>query len=412
MGQVLDVCLEPTSHRGGVRPVGRSYVAPIGTRPATAIGGPEPRFTGRKRALLIGINYTGTRAALKGCHNDVRRMSSLLTRQYGFNAQTEMRILMDDQRSTMPTRKNIMDCAMWLVADARPGDCLFFHYSGHGAQQEDPQCAEEDAMDETILPCDFQSSGQIVDDELYEIMLARLPSGVKLTAVMDCCHSGTGLDLPFTYDTYRRSWIEDDNPCHSEGDVQLFSGCLDDQTSADVQSIYSAASGAMTTAFCDTLESNPAPSYPQLLDGLHRHLRQRGHSQRSQLTSSQRFDLNRTFEICGGICPNKNEQIGRHFRKKKHRKMQWLQDDDPLGDMLTGMVVGDLLFGGPFGGGLLGDPFGGYGGYGNDGYGGYGNDGYGGWGGGGYDGGGGLFGDGGGFGGDFGGDGDGDGGGD
>ena len=39
---------------------------------------------------------------------------------------------------------------------ARAGDVLFFHFSGHGAQEEDPKGWEEDGMNETILPVDFK----------------------------------------------------------------------------------------------------------------------------------------------------------------------------------------------------------------------------------------------------------------
>jgi len=36
-----------------------------------------------------------------------------------------------------------------------------------------------------------------VDDELNDILEKGLPSGVRLTVIMDCCHSGTGMDLPY-----------------------------------------------------------------------------------------------------------------------------------------------------------------------------------------------------------------------
>jgi len=374
MGILFSVCQNPSrGGRNGGSNAKRQYDAPVGCRPAVSVGGTPPHASGRKRAVLIGINYEGTKAALRGCHNDVQQMSHLLQAQYGFPSDST-RILTDANgpASSKPTRANILASARWLVEGVQPGDCLFFHFSGHGAQQEDPRGAEEDCMDETILPVDFQAAGQIIDDELFEVLCANLPSGAKLTAVMDCCHSGTGLDLPCNYDLHMRSWVEDDNPCHSEGDVQLFSGCQDDQTSADVGTIYQAASGAMTTAFCDTLKSNPLPTYPQLLDGLHQHLSQRGHTQRPQLTSSQKFSLNRGFEICGGFCMNENPTIGRHFNKRKHPKSQWLSSGDPLGDMLiTDMVVDDCLFSGGLFGMGYGDSYGyggGYDSYGGDGY--------------------------------------------
>lgn len=31
------------------------------------------------------------------------------------------------------------------------------------------------------------------------MLVENVPSGVKLVAVCDCCHSGTIMDLPFTY---------------------------------------------------------------------------------------------------------------------------------------------------------------------------------------------------------------------
>lgn len=404
--ELCRTCLEPHGFRSGRDGGGgggggtaiKEHDCKVGTRPANSIGGRPPRVTGKKKAVLIGINYEGTSAQLRGCVNDVKRMKGMLKQQYGFQ-ERDLQILTDERggnSSTMPTRSNILKAARWLVQGVEPGDVLFFHFSGHGAQQEDPRYSEEDGMDETILPVDFQYSGHIVDDDLFDIICATLPSGAKLTAVMDCCHSGTGLDLPFTYDTYGRNWIEDDNPCHSEGDVQLFSGCEDDQTSADASSLYGAAAGAMTTAFCDVLESNPAPTYPQLLQSLHGKLQSRGFSQRPQLTASQRFDVNQSFEICAAGRPNQNQTVGRHFTKAKHPRRS-LMDGDPLGDMLTAVVVSDCLFGGPFGGGLFGDPFGGfgdpygYGGYGDTGYGGYGDEYGGGYEDGGFDDGGGDF---------------------
>ena len=87
--------------------------------------------TGRRKALLIGINYFGQRGQLRGCINDVKNMSSYLVEHYGYRRE-DMVILTDDQQNPLsqPTKQNILRAMHWLVKDARPNDSLFFHYSG------------------------------------------------------------------------------------------------------------------------------------------------------------------------------------------------------------------------------------------------------------------------------------------
>lgn len=52
-------------------------------------------------------------------------------------------------------------------------------------------------QDETILPTDYKTAGQIVDDELNELLVKPLLPGVTLHALIDACHSGTAMDLPY-----------------------------------------------------------------------------------------------------------------------------------------------------------------------------------------------------------------------
>ena len=87
--------------------------------------------TGKRKALLIGINYFGQRGQLRGCINDVKNMSTYLNGNFGY-AREDMVLLTDDQQNPMsqPTKQNILRAMHWLVKDARPNDSLFFHYSG------------------------------------------------------------------------------------------------------------------------------------------------------------------------------------------------------------------------------------------------------------------------------------------
>lgn len=87
--------------------------------------------TGKRKALLIGINYFGQRGTLRGCINDVKNMSTYLNQNFGY-ARADMVLLTDDQQNEMsiPNKKNILRAMHWLVKDAQPNDSLFFHYSG------------------------------------------------------------------------------------------------------------------------------------------------------------------------------------------------------------------------------------------------------------------------------------------
>ncbi|KAG9296184.1 hypothetical protein G9A89_014776 [Geosiphon pyriformis] len=295
--------------------------------------------TGRKRALLIGINYAGTKSELKGCLNDVKNIKKFIITYYNFREQ-DMVILTDDQRDRkmIPTRENILAGMRWLVAGAQPNDSFFLHYSGHGGRAKDNNGDEDDGYDETICPLDYEKAGQIVDDTMHDILVRPLPAGARLTVIFDSCHSGTALDLPYVYSTkgilkepnlladggnmllslgtsyLRRDYknigeslmsfgkktfsgkkISEKNKQTkaSPADVIMFSGCKDIQTSADAHE-GGENTGAMSFAFISTLTKNRQVSYQQLLNGI-RDVLVSKYSQKPQLSASHPMDMNLMF---------------------------------------------------------------------------------------------------------------------
>lgn len=285
--------------------------------------------SGRRKALLIGINYVGLKSRLRGCCNDAKTMRHVLLQQNFVDDAEHMVVMIDENdedimsSSPLPTKENIRKGLQWLLQGATEGDILFFHFSGHGGQLVDSSGFESDGLNETILPVDFKTHGQITDDEIWDTLVFPLPEGVKLIAVMDCCHSGTGLDLPYDYMIKKGQWKEDVNPAHSKGDVVQFSGCRDSQYSADSNNKYKFG-GAMTTAFVHALKTNPFATYGELLELIHKNLKERKFKQRPQLTSSQRFDVHRkAFSFTEGIEPNQNSRIGRTMRKQVKKKKKF-----------------------------------------------------------------------------------------
>merc|ERR1712217_978457 len=198
----------------------------------------------------------------------------------------------------------ILASLRWLTTGAAAGDELFFHYSGHGGQQADKNGDEASGKDDTLIPCDFQTAGQIIDDELYEHVVEPLPKGVRMWVMLDCCHSGTALDLPFVVDmssdgrTVRmgKSKMRRGPPAESKADVIMISGCKDTQTSADVQAGsmgMAKAAGAMTTAFRHCV--NPSLTCEDLLVKMRDYLKRNNYVQVPQMSSEQYIQLDAPF---------------------------------------------------------------------------------------------------------------------
>jgi hypothetical protein len=76
---------------------------------------------------------------------------------------------------------------------------FLFLPQGHGGRIKDDNGDEDDGHDETLIPVDFEKSGQIRDDDLLKILVHPMAAGVRMTCCMDCCHSGTVLDLPYRF---------------------------------------------------------------------------------------------------------------------------------------------------------------------------------------------------------------------
>lgn len=274
----------------------------------------------QKKALLIGINYTGTENELKGCHDDVHNMSRFLaSKGYPINKKS-MKILTDDREDeSNPTGANMLAAMDWLVSE--PNTTCFLLYSGHGGQVEDPDGDRDSGFDDTIVPLDFEENGQLDSDILHRHLVSALHPSSSLFVIFDCCHSGSAIELPFMYrsdeqgnvslvdsmkegvhlvaaaqhllkggfskakvqeakellagaqslfhnmkhrhdtqeeglgeETFQEEWNTENK------NVFMYSGCKDDQTSADATEDGQHV-GAMSWAFLKTMEDNPEQTY-------------------------------------------------------------------------------------------------------------------------------------------------------
>jgi len=258
--------------------VGIRQPEPYG-RPNSIRKHPLVQVSTNKRAVLCGICYKNTPYELKGCINDVNCLKYLLTTRFNFPEDSIVTLTeVEKDSKRIPTKRNIQRWMHWLVQNCQPGDSLVFHYSGHGSQQKDYTGHEVDGYDETLLPLDFRTEGMIVDNEINDSLVKPLPLGARLHAIIDACHSGTVLDLPyvcvFNPSGGKCAW-EDQRPKNGMwkgtmgGEAISFSGCDDDQTSADTKALSKITStGAMTYSFIKAIENGQGKTYGNLLNSM------------------------------------------------------------------------------------------------------------------------------------------------
>ena len=226
-----------------------------------------------KFALLIGINYYNTNYQLSGCINDVIMMRKYLMEKRGYLNENILVLRDDSLTFSKPTRVNIINELNKLIGKANQNNSseIFFHYSGHGTFSPDRNGDEADRKDEYICPSDLKC---ISDDEI-RIMLEKLNNNTKMYSIMDCCHSGTNMDLPylFTQINGKLVLIQDNSKKYINllnKNIISISGCRDDQYSADVYNVYQVmqnndinysitnnrAGGALTSCLLNILNTN------------------------------------------------------------------------------------------------------------------------------------------------------------
>jgi hypothetical protein len=155
---------------------------------------------------------------------------------------------------------------------------------------------------------------------------------VRVTCVADCCHSGSVMDLAFEWRWRGETFIETapqrrrSRPAilardftvvskkHTAAEVILFSGCKDEQTSADVSNVrvfsheYAGpgkSGGACTNALAEVLaggeEAAASVSWGKLLELMQGNLKRRNFSQVPQLSSSVKIDMTRAVSLFGDV---------------------------------------------------------------------------------------------------------------
>ena len=242
------------------------------------------------KALLFGLNYAHCKEGkLNGCINDVYGVANYIQKVLDMPTV----IYTDDIDLNNTSYDGIIKNLYNLAVDSYRDNLEFvwIHYSGHGSYQKDTSGDEADGMDEGLVPSDYEKKGILLDDIINHVLSIFNPR-TKILFVCDSCHSGTILDLKYSWNSRRQSVIEN-NRCNIKAKTILISGCMDNQTSADAYNLLGDYKhiGALTASLLKVLQKNPNYIYDVFycIDAVRSELRRGNFSQYPCLSTN--FDV-------------------------------------------------------------------------------------------------------------------------
>ena len=284
-------------------------------------------FGQEKRALLIAIDKyapptdykpSGTGRSkfqnLNGCINDARAMQSIITSKFLFNSSK-----VDTLFNEAATRQSILTKMNALLANCKANDIAFIYYAGHGSQVMNSLSKEADKKDESIVPGDTWKNGveDIRDKELAVIFNKFIDKSVKLTVIMDCCHSGSLSRGPTPPGLFR--FIEDAHydakdpsqplspETRKEGNFMIMSASQDNEFAQEQKDEFNLPHGAFTIGLIKALEQQSVnASALNLFTSIRAILKSNGKRQEPVLGGNATRQLQTLFGIEKGTLPDKS----------------------------------------------------------------------------------------------------------
>ena len=159
-------------------------------------------------AILIGIDHyfpNSLYSSLGGCVRDINHVENFLIRKLkGISSNNILKLTCSQNKENTdkpiepeekwPTYENILNVFNRVTEQAKPGDQIYIHYSGHGGRVKTllTDIKGPNGFDETIVPADIGNpkSRHLRDIEIAALLKKMLDKKLIVTLVIDSCHSG------------------------------------------------------------------------------------------------------------------------------------------------------------------------------------------------------------------------------
>ncbi|KAI6081065.1 caspase domain-containing protein [Hypoxylon rubiginosum] len=174
-------------------------------------------------AVLIGIN-SYQQKPLKGCVRDVQSIQRFLAASS--KQPLIMTVLTAEEQSEVgsvgnsndlalrPTHGNVVEALEKIIRNARSGDFVYIHFSGHGTRSApESEFSNQSTGDLALVLLDKETGSgtrYLWGTRLANLVNAMVQVGVQVTMVLDCCFSASvyrwdDLDsryLPYTHEVH------------------------------------------------------------------------------------------------------------------------------------------------------------------------------------------------------------------
>jgi hypothetical protein len=192
-------------------------------------------------ALLIGIDcYLPNQfpdgifyRSLSGCVRDILQTEQFLRGTFGLTDERVIRLTAskgNDEKPAepleqWPTYQNIRKAFRKLQEDARPGEQVYIHYSGHGGRvktlPEHREVIPYKRVDEALVPTDIAGDeGRYLRDIELAFMIQKLvDKELYVTIVLDSCHSGSATRIYPSGATRVEEIVSDEVTLRGSGEV-------------------------------------------------------------------------------------------------------------------------------------------------------------------------------------------------
>lgn len=163
-------------------------------------------------AILVGVDFYVNDPCLKGSVADVlavyRSLQSvthhddikLLTATVPHDTTVKVPSELPEQRAT---KANVLLALKRVIKESRPGDFVYFHYSGHGSREphEEKYAHARGNLALNLFDENPPGKGYLKGLDLGKFFRNMVTRGLRVTAILDCCYSGSVLrdDTPGTF---------------------------------------------------------------------------------------------------------------------------------------------------------------------------------------------------------------------